>query len=293
MSSWGFAFLMRHLGHRVKRINSTWWYSTSRGIYTSFPFHRAISPSPGELRQVLGSDGLIARYTCDLSLGRQSYRLVCRGPYGLEALHSKARNQVRRGLEACVVRKMPFGDLVQSGPELDRETRQRQGRSAGDSAAAYISKYCRYGERSDGAEAWGAFVDGRLAAYLIAHRMDRCANVLVVRSSNTYLSQYPNNALLFRYISEALSNSAIDQVSIGLESIQEEMGSLDHFKERMGFQKEPIGQRLEVNPWFKGLLRKSLFRRGILKSSECWRSEFASKLAGFVRWYQEQLDCDE
>lgn len=279
---------MRHLGHRVKKVGASWWYQVLRGVYISFPFHRVINPTHSEIGQVLGPDGLIARYPCKPSAGRASYRLVCTAPYTFSNLHGKSRNQVRRGLEACVVRPVSFKELQDHAGRLDRETKERQGRKVSNHDAQYQRDYCLYAAKCEGAEAWGAFVGSQLGAYLIAHRMDYSANILIVRSSRELLAQYPNNALVYQYVSTVLAQPPIKEISFGLESLQENLDSLDHFKERMGFRREVIGQRLEIAPWLKGIVQRGIVRNCLLTIARSRSVEHHSKLSGFLQWYDQQ-----
>jgi hypothetical protein len=182
---------------------------------------------------------------------------------------------------------MVFGELLEEGPRLDRETRERQERKVSPKQSDYIRRYCLLGDQSEGAETWGAFVQGRLAAYLIAHRMGDCANILIVRSATSMLPHYPNNALVYEYASKVLAEGPSRELSFGFESLQEGLDALDHFKERMGFKREPVGQRLELAPWLKPTLGKESLRRWLMKATG-GKGETFGKLVGTLRWFEEQ-----
>lgn len=289
MSCEGYAKFVSAMGHQVREVGGAYWFNAHSHIYMSFPFDREIEPCGMDWQAVLGRDGWAVRFPCDLSLGRPSYRIVAdQADYGLNSLSSKARNQTRRGLEQCEVRAVPFGELHEKAMLLNRETLLRQNRKVGADFESYWTRYYANAAEADGAEAWGAFVDGALAAYLIAFRMGEVAHVLIVRSSSAYLKQYPNNALIYSYLDHALNRAGLREVSIGLESIQEGMDTLDHFKMGMGFRKQAVGQRIVLRP----VLDKILSGPGIWAARrvlrEGWGSERIGKLAGMVRWYEEQ-----
>lgn len=289
MSSEGYARFLAAMGHCVRQSGGVYWFNAHPHIYMSFPFDREVDPASVDWGVVLGDDGWAARFPCQMSAGRPSYRIVAdQSGYGLSSLSGKARNQTRRGLENCEVRPVSFEELAGAGMTLNRETLARQNRKPGADFEAYWKNYYSQAARVDGAEAWGAFVTGELAAYLIAFQMEGVAHVLIVRSASRFLKQYPNNALMYGYLEYALNRAGLKEVSIGLESIQEGMDTLDHFKIGMGFHKKPIGQRIVLCPALRMLMNGPGAKAARLILRDGWGSEKLGKLAGLVRWYAEQ-----
>ncbi len=289
MSSEGYAGFVAAMGHRVRQSGGVYWFNAHPHIYMSFPFDCEVDPASVDWGVVLGDDGWAARFPCQMAVGRPSYRIVAdQSGYGMSNLSGKARNQTRRGLENCEVRLVSFEELAVVGMTLNRETLVRQNRKPGADFEAYWKNYYSQAARADGAEAWGAFVAGELAAYLIAFRMEGVAHVLIVRSSSRFLKQYPNNALMYGYLEHALNRAGLKEVSIGLESIQEGMDTLDHFKIGMGFHKKPVGQRIVLRPALRKLMSGPGVKAARLILRDGWGSEKLGKLAGLVRWYAEQ-----
>lgn len=285
----GYAQFLRAMGHHVRHVSGIYWFNAHPHVYMSFPFDREIDPSTMDWREVFGGDGWAARFPCDLSMGRHSYRIVAdQNHYGLHSLSGKARNQTRRGLDQCDVRPVSFDELQDLGLQLNRETMVRQQRKIDADFDTYWERYYASAAVADGAEAWGAFVEGRLAAYLIAFRMEGVAHILIVRSSSRFLKQYPNNALMFTYLSHTLAADDIREVSIGLESIQEGMGTLDHFKLGMGFRKKPTGQRIVLKPMLENFLGPIGLRAARFVVKNGWGKERMAKLSGLLQWYAEQ-----
>jgi hypothetical protein len=222
-------------------------------------------------------------------MGRPSYRIVVDDPrYDLKSLAGKARNQTRRGLERCEVRAVPSEFLSEAGLRLHEETLKRQGRRLQSSFRSSWLRYTKGASECREAEAWAAFCEGQVASFLIAFRMGEVSHVLIMRSATGLLRNYPNNAVLFAYIRHTITSGIAREVSIGFESIQEGMDSLDHFKVGMGFKKKPLDQRIELRPSLARVLRKPVLALGQRVLDSRWAGEQGAKLAGLFRWYSEQ-----
>jgi len=102
-------------------------------------------------------------------------------------------------------------------------------------------------------------VDGYLAAYLVTLWVEDWAYILINRSANAYLRFYPNNALIFTVTQQLLSRPGISTVSYGWEPLYP-LESLEHFKLRMGFAKEPVRQCIILTPWLRPLLNPVMCR---------------------------------
>ncbi len=289
MSTEGYATFLELMGHRVRRIDGIYWFNVYPRIYMPFPFQKILDPFQINVSRILGKDGLVVRYPCAVKVGRPSYRIICDvKDYGLMSLKSKARNQTRRGLERCEVKQLDFSRYIEDALELNRDTLIRQQRSIPPDFEEYWRRYFRCCESVEGAEIWGAFVEEKLAAYLIAFRMENVSHILILRSKRELLKFYPNNALVFAYLEKTLTDDFINEVSIGFESIQEGMGSLDHFKVGMGFRKEPVGQRIEVRPVLSIIFKTGLANI-VEKILSCKKAdERFWKFKGLIRWYNEQ-----
>ncbi len=290
MSSQGYADFLKAMGHRVILVDDRYWFDSHPLIYMSFPFTAEITPNTIQLSDILGKKGMAARFPCPVNTGRSSYRIsITDSSYNLTSLNSKSRNQTRRGLENCEVRALSMDEITKDALKLNTETLLRQGRTLSLTDQEYWAKYYQEIVKAKGTTIWGAFVDNVLASFLISFRMNGCENILIMRSRTSLLKFYPNNALIFRFISAKLSASDIDEVSIGLESIQPDMDSLDHFKLGMGFKKVPIGQYISLRPelafFLKGMALEVVIKALALFAQ---RQEKFAKLSGLFKWYKEQ-----
>ena len=289
MSTEGFADFLDRMGHKVRNVAGSYWFDANPRIYSTFPFDQPYICENIDISAVLRKDGFALRYVCRRGEGRDSYVLAIDGDdYGLGKLSSKSRNQTRRGLEQCRVEQVSFNDLSAKALVLNRDTMLRQGRALPRDFESYWLRYYREAAKAIGAEAWCAFSEGALAAYLIAFETDGCCNILVVRSAVEKLKVYPNNALLFSYADVALKRPGIRRVSIGLEPIQQDMDGLDHFKLGLGFEKKPCGQRVEVAPWLRPILSGHMLSGARAATRLLPRNERIDKLSGLLNWLAEQ-----
>ncbi|HFD80705.1 MAG TPA: GNAT family N-acetyltransferase [Gammaproteobacteria bacterium] len=294
MSTRAYAEFLASMGHSVREAAGVYWFDAHPRIYMSFPFQVQLDPDSVPAQKILGSDGLVLRYPCSPEDGRSSYRISIDSDrdYSMESLSGKARNQTRRGLERCDVRRMEFDQFVKECMDLNRDTLLRQGRRIPRDFDDYWQRYFYHAGRADGAQLWGAFFGNELAAYLIAFEMDRVSHILILRSKAALLRHYPNNALLYTYIKTVLDSGVFDEVSIGLESIQQGMEMLDRFKLNMGFRKKEVGQRIVFTRWLVPVVGG---RRGRVLAAMLRRfqgNERLGKLAGMMQWYSDQeMNC--
>jgi hypothetical protein len=284
-----YAGFLKRMGHTVREIDGVRWFNTARGVYTCFPFHRDIDAPTIRLREILGRDGVVARFGCPEHQGVSSFRILCDdSDYDFPSLRKRTRTQVRRGLEACRIAPVDFADLGQHAIPLNADTLIRQGRKVPANLEHYWTNYFAEAARTEGAEAWAAFVDGDMAAYLISFMIEDVSNLLILRSSLKHLKAFPNNALVFQFLSHKMQSPDCSQVVYGYESIQAGLGSLDQFKTGMGFRLAPVGQRVELSPWIAPLVNRFTIpaASGILK--RLGSGENNAKLRGILSWYAGQ-----
>jgi hypothetical protein len=285
----GYTQFLTSMGHRVVLVAGITWFDAAPRVFMPVPFDREIDPQTFDWKALFAHGCTAARCLVPPPFGKPSYVLVVEDPaYDLRNLDSKARNQTRRGLEACVVRNVNFAELATQGVALQRDTLTRQGRRIPRDLDRYWSRYFLHAAQAEGAMAWAAFRDDTLAAYLIAFQVSDTAHIVIVRSAAAQLRHYPNNALLFTFIQHMLRSGAVRRVSIGFEPLQTDVGSLDRFKEGLGFRRLPVHQYVRLAPPLPTLLREPLLTGSIACLRMLPRSETANKVAGLLQWYANQ-----
>lgn len=266
MASQPLAVFLARTGNRV--VSSTAgvdWYDGGRGFFLSIPSHRLLAPSDDELAELFAAGGVLGlRFPAPTSgRGKRSYQIVCDdAEFGLDQLSGNVRSKVRRGLKRCEVRPITFDEVARLGQQADRDTLARQGRASKLDGGAW-DNYWAAAADTEGMEAWGALVDGDLAAFLLTVRFaDGMVEFMLARSRSDRLGAYPNNALIYAATEEMLRRRRAPAVTFGLESL-ESVGPLDEFKFGMGFRKKAIHQRVVFHPRLRRLLNPRPLRRAV------------------------------
>lgn len=252
-----YADFLRRIGHKVVRTHSAYWFNTFRGSLIAFPYHRPISPSNDELKQ-LSRKAVLLRFVSE-TVGEESYYMACdQKPFTLGALTSKSRNQTRRGLEQCRVTSEDCIWLAQHGGALNRETLARQGRLSSDFSSTRWRDTCLAAAKYPGFEAWAAVSEGKVAAVAMSFCMGEVAYILLQRSAPSILGTYPNNALTFTITQQLLARSEIQMVFYGLRPLIAS-ASLDHFKTGMGYRRFMVRESFWIAPLMRPCLRAVRF----------------------------------
>jgi hypothetical protein len=235
--------------YKVIQTTSCWWYNEHRQnwLFYSFPLHRLIQPTREELstifRQAPGARVLrfISPSDCP---DHTSFMWTARAPYDLSRLSANTRSKTRRGMKNCQVRPLSWDELIAHGEEAQRDTLVRRGARHAETIPLDVDQSF---QNCSAYEAWGAYVDEQLAAYLVILRAEDWAYLLINRSANAFLKLYPNNALVYTAVHDLLSRPGISAVSYGWEPLTP-LESLEQFKLSMGFEKTPVRQRVVLHP---------------------------------------------
>ncbi len=285
-----YAEFLARLGHRVHRTPTTFWYEVDRRFCLAAPHHREYQVDEEELRGLFRSARCLGvRYAAPLGArGKLSYQIVCDHPrYGLAVLSANQRSKVRRGLRRCEVGPASFQVLREQGFAAHVETLARQGRESAWSEARW-ERFWDAAQESPGFEVWAAWVDGRLAAFLVTVSFEDSVEFLLARSCREERGAYPNNALIYFVSEEMLVRRGVREITFGLESL-EPVGPLDEFKFAMGFRPRPLRQRVVFHPVIAAVLRMEPVRTLVAKWLERkGKNDVAyRKAAGLLRFAVE------
>lgn len=288
-----FAHFLSATGHRVLRGAGAYWYDASRGFFLATPSHRQLRPSDEELAALFRHQPCAGlRFAAPLDgPGKLSYQIVCDvRDYGLDVLSGNVRSKVRRGLRRCEITPVTWATIAAHGITADRETLARQQRSVRLVGPAWDA-YWAAAAASSTMEAWGAFVGGELAAFLITVLVDDSVEFLLARSRTDSLEAYPNNALVFEVARRMLVERGLRQITFGLESL-EDVEALDQFKYGMGFRRAPLRQRVIFHPMLRGILRAASARAAVRRwaGGREGRGGFWHKAVGLLRFAEEGGD---
>lgn len=290
MNAENFAEFLSRQGHKIIKTESCYWYDAQPGFYFYFPYHRLINPGKEELNRILWGERCIGvRYLTPMDcLGKTSYLIVCSEKnFDLESISSpSARKEIRKGLKNFVVRQMEFKELAELGIPLNYDTLTRQGRAPQRHEEKKWRHYCSSADGLDGFEAWGAFMDNKLASYMIGFQMEDHFTFLRMSSATQYLHFYPNHAVVFTLTKLKLALPEVNAISRGPQSL-DAPESLDNFKFRMGYQKRPMKQRIVFNPLISPFIGAILHKIVRLATDVRPQSDTLRKLEGIIRFYRE------
>ena len=290
VNSDGFAEFLSRQGHRIVKTESCFWYDARPGFYFYFPYHKLITPSAEELKQILwGRRCIGARYFTPMDhVGKESFTIVCSDKnYDITSVDAHhARRQTRRGLENFNIRQIEFKDLAKIGISLNNDTLIRQGRDPSTYEEKKWQIYCSAADGLEGFEAWGAFSGDHLASFMVAFQMEDHFTILHHSSATEFLPSYPNNALVFYVTKLKLALPEVDTVSYGPQSL-DAPESLEIFKFRMGFQKRPMKQTIVFNPLVRPFINELSHKAIQGLSAFRPESDVLRKLDGIIRLYRE------
>ena len=261
-----YAEYCRLIGYQVEETPHGIWIGLSHGFFNRVPLYETTPPTEDELRTLFRRyPTLGVHYAAEPgSQGMASHNYFVRDQnYGLKCLNSKGRWSARKGLRNCQVRPISFDELRCLGMPLNLDTLARQGRD--DPLFSNLDRwtcFCQAGEQAKGAQAWGAFVGDELAAYIVLFRVGSVVNLLYHNSRTRLMRLHPCVALFFTVTQTMMHTPGVEAVYNGPEWPTATRG-LDRFKQRMGFDKEPVVFVVRLRPVMKRALLDWGGRRAI------------------------------
>jgi hypothetical protein len=289
MSVEALAEWLRRRGHRVARVDGSYWYDAGARIFQPLPFHGLVQADEAELRALMGELGALGlRFSTPPTApsGLVSYHVVFDDPaYTIESLGARTRNKVRRALRECAVEPIALGRLADEGWPLQQDTLARQGRLASMDRAEW-RRLCEAAEGLPGFEAWGATVDGVLAASYLVARVEDSYHILTAQSHRDYFDRYVNNALCFTVSAELRARPGVGLIFYSTHSL-DAPDSVDEFKFLMGYRARPVRQRVRFHPLAAPLFNRAThaLTRRLLRASDGHPT--LSKAEGLIRFYLE------
>jgi hypothetical protein len=280
-----FSEWLRRQGHRVVQTDSSHWFDRGPRVFMAFPWHRLIRPSHEELQRLLRSENAAAlRFSgpADSAEGALGYDVVLESnSYDIADVSHSTRSKVRKALERCEIIPLTFERYAREGWVLEADTRDRQGRTSRGGKESW-EKMARAAADLKGFEAWGATVDGRLAASLMFVQIDDCATMLYQQSHRDYWPLNVNNAFTFAITRMLTRRAGVRTIHYGLKGLDAKP-TVDEFKFHLGYSRRPLRERVVFHPLVAPLVNRTT--HALLKSAQAkWKdSVLLSKGEGLVR----------
>jgi len=232
---------LRTLGQPLHEYRGIWW--RRHGSFFCKPALPLVEIVPGSsrpnpMKSLAGYAHLVPEGArSNMTLHSMVYQ--ARGePFGLESVISKKRNQIRKGLRCCEIRRI--GDIEAHWEELRQiniSARERTG--VGLPGTYYIDHYEQWRTSLRNLFAlpdrdwWGAFSQGRLVAYYFSYAVADTVLIDTAKTHSEFLDQNPTDALLFTLMEDALNNKGCRRIFYGDWTPDDE--KLTRFKEQHGF----------------------------------------------------------
>jgi hypothetical protein len=259
-------------GQRVFESGGVLWGHYRKSIYTSLPFHLQLDPEAAEIGAMLRKARVAgARFPSLSHPGVATGLYVCRPQgYDLNSISRSERKHVRAGVGKCEVRPVDLADLEREGLQLNRETMERQHRFDPEFGEARqwkrlvdaVGQCPEIGVR-------GAYVGGRLSAYLIFCREDGWIHELYKASRASELDLHTNHVLDYSILCEAGSDPAVRAVGNWYPSSRSDSG-LDRYKRNLGFALVPHNLCTQLHPQLAPVLVNKLVIGTVAAAHSKW-----------------------
>lgn len=265
-------------GKPVHENDGVWWISRGPLFCQTVHDFQALVPGaarPARRRALVGYShqmppgGTPSRYLEFLILEEEPLRR-----FGFQSLGKGRRNTVRRGLKDFSIAPILEIEYLLDDMQrvsADQAARQLQAGNAKRSPAYFYQRNeqwrreMRHEFERKGARWWGAWREGRLAAFITTLAVDGVLHVRTAKSETESLRSCPNDGLYFEMLSDAGRRTDVVKVVNG-NPIRP---SLDRFKEEFGFRKTLI-------PYYTKPMRlfstAKALRTGFAAAYEWWRS---------------------
>jgi hypothetical protein len=250
-------------GRRIVEAAGCLWHSVEGRFFMSLPYNLPQDPDAGELNQMLRSQcALGVRFPAVNRPGLPSGLYVCRRKdYNLPCVHARQRSQVRRGLEVFTIQPVEQSELLRQGLQLNTDTMTRQGRF--DPEFGEPARWARLVKAVYGSSpvvAYGAFHEGRLAAYAITCRDGGWLHLMHQNSRTDDLPQFPNHALTFTVTRLAAEDPALEGISLGVHALVNS-GGLHDYKLKLGYEFIERTSAFQLHPALAPVLLSGAVRR--------------------------------
>lgn len=281
-----FARWLQKQGHKVIKTESSYWYEAGPRSFQAFPYHWLIQPGKKELSNLMRQHKIITlRYSTPVQSPRGciSYHAVYdETEYILDGLDRRSRQNIRTGLRNCEVEPIPLERLAEEGWYLEEDTTKRQGRQLEMDQDAWRRR-CLVAAGLPGFEAWGALVNGRLAASLLTCQVDDWCVMISQQCHHDFLRSRVNNALTFVVTKTMVDRVEIRSIFYALHSL-DAPSSVDTFKFRMGYRAKPVRQQVLFHPWIQPFAHR--FSHSVLEKTHQHYSSnrFWAKAEGMIRF---------
>ncbi len=246
---------LRRAGERVHLHREVWWRERAPFYWRPVLELKPVEPGssgPAFWQGVGGYAHTVPPECADRAnhqMVQMLYEREGEALFSLESISGKKRNQVRKGLRCCEVRRLEtieehFEDLR----EINISARRRTG--VGRPETYYTEREREWKARMralfklEGRSWWGAFVDRHLVGYYYCYAVEE---TLIIDTAKVHSDALPLNAtdaLLFTLMEDALNRENCSRIDYGGWTPDD--STLTEFKSKYGF----VARRFPAYRWF-------------------------------------------
>ncbi len=254
MTSEVFIEQLRNLDVKMHYHDCVWWKAHAPFYYKPALEFQEIKPGaarPSVMRALAGYSHMVpAGVKSNRSLFYEIYEHPEGVVYEINSLISKKRNQVRKGLRCCEIRRIEeLESHIESLKEINIIVRERIG--VGLPATYYTEHFSEWRRRMltyfhlPNRDWWGAFVGGRLMGYYYSYAIEEMLVIDTAKVHTDALSLNASDALVFTLIEDAINRKGCRRIVYGDWTPDDER--LTRFKEQYGFIRKEYPAFLSVS----------------------------------------------
>lgn len=285
-------------GDKCLQTGDIHWLVRKEGAALSLPTLENVYPTRDNIMEVFSHGVKTLRFNTTGPWPPMASEFVLKQhPYTLDMIHQKARNQIRRGLERCEVRRPKDSELMTRALEINRQTVKRQDRTSNLGEKNYWQKYISTLLSMPDIFPYGAYVGDVMVAHVLVFIILKKIVLYHPFMDREYSKYYPMNVLIFEAINRTREKVGPLPVSYGFGSIWN-IDSLDHFKIRMGFEQIPRLRITLFNTIRSYALNRTLSK--LLKATPLLNKKFGQKYERLVeekelglKWRQNPTTADD
>lgn len=196
------------------------------------------------------------------------YAVICRTPIDLEALPSKKRREINKGLKNCDVRRIDSEYLSRHGWEAYAKAYERY--RGGDAVPAWDEATFRQRildtkDFADIIHYWAAFCEDQIVAFIIVDVYDHVEAAYVMGKLHpAYARLFPMYALIYRMNEYYLREERFEYVNDGWRSIVHDTNVQDFLEDKFKFHKAYTNLSLMYRPVVSAFVRLTYPFRPVL-----------------------------
>lgn len=242
-------------------VSGNEWIYSKRGLISNEDPSKAIIVSQQEIKELIGQypEAIYVRWVSDFDnpeKGGDYYYVLRDQPFDLAELPSKTRNQIRKCLKNCVVRRVSGFEIANGGgyDVYTQEIRRFKERGM-QSGRVLTEEEFNHWIKNETQDLWSVFYEDIVIAFAICRPVGRCINLVTWKADYThYKLLYPIYGLLYEMINGYLSSGMYKYVFDGGRSMTEHSNVQEFLLTKMGFRKANTRLRTYFRWWLRPLL---------------------------------------